>query len=94
MKSYRMILFPIYKARNDEAPVIVADTLFVMEGETVPITNSSIYVNDIDTEFDGSAADVHTFTVMTPPREGTLQWKNGTALQAGHTFTMQVSVQQ
>ena len=73
-------------------PVIIADTLFVMEGDTVPITNSSIYVNDIDTEFDGSPADVHTFTLITPPNEGTLQWRNGTALLAGQTFTMQVSL--
>ena len=61
------------------------------EGATVPITNSSLYVSDIDTEFDGQPADTHTFTLIKSPREGKLQLSNGTGLKPGASFTMQVS---
>lgn len=68
----------------------MADTLFVMEGATVPVTNSSLYVNDIDTEFDGSSSDGHVFTLIKSPREGKLHWKNGTTVVVGTSFSMQV----
>ncbi|XP_067933161.1 extracellular matrix organizing protein FRAS1-like [Watersipora subatra] len=80
--------------KNDERPIIIADTIFVMEGDTVPITNSSLYVTDIDTEFDGSDANQHTFTVITPPREGSICWRNGTKFVIGQSFTMQNILQE
>lgn len=78
--------------RNDEAPTIVADTLFVEEGSVAAILNSSVYVSDIDTEFDGQPSnEVHTLSVVSLPREGILQWRNGTELKVGSQFGVNVS---
>ena len=56
---------------NDEAPELVAEQVFVPEGQAVTVSNASVYVVDLDTK----PRDL-VMTVVTPPTHGKAKRKN------------------
>ena len=50
---------------NDESPELVAEQVFVPEGQAVTVSNASVYVVDLDTK----PRDL-VMTVVTPPTHG------------------------
>lgn len=68
----------------------MTDTLFVEEGSSAAVTNSCVYISDIDTEFGGSPSADHMVTVVMIPRDGQLLWTNGSVIFDGDRFTLHV----
>ena len=50
---------------NDEPPELVAEQVFVPEGQTVTVSSASVYVVDLDTK----PQDL-VMTVVAPPTHG------------------------
>lgn len=50
---------------NDETPSMVTEQVFVQEGQTVVLSNASVYVTDLDTP-----ASRLVFTLHIPPSHG------------------------
>lgn len=73
---------------------MAADTLFVEEGSTAAVTNSCVYVSDIDTEFSNlpSTEEDHTVTIVNLPRHGQLLWLNGSTILDGDKFPLHVGL--
>ncbi|KAH3869870.1 hypothetical protein DPMN_033043, partial [Dreissena polymorpha] len=61
---------------NDEPPVVVLEQLFVQEGQSVTLTNTSIFITDLDT----GPGNI-SLVLGTPPEHGVLKRKVSKAMQ-------------
>lgn len=59
-------MFYLFQCINDEAPSVVTEQLFVQEGHEVTVTNTSVFITDLDT-----APEQLMITVEAAPEHGT-----------------------
>ena len=85
----------IFQLVNDEAPVMKTEQLFVREGHLAALTNTSLYITDLDTP----PRDL-LLTLTSEPINGQLLMKKffeeneemGTVLNKGDRLTYEVNI--